>query len=145
MKQYTLLTFLLLISGFLMAQSTTEVINIPSKDLDNFLAQSNYKFPTFTRAHVQLKNGEQATGRFNYNYFLDNLVYINEKNDTVALANTDDVDYVSFPVDSFFYDKKFYQWVASSGTATLAVRYTYRLARKDNVGAYGSTSPTQNV
>jgi hypothetical protein len=134
MKRSICLVSFILFSGFLLAQTSTEIINVHGSDLDNFMAQSIHKFPVFTRAHVHLKNGEEAVGRFNYDYFLDNFMYINEKNDTVALANADDVDYVAFPVDSFFYDKKFYQWVASSNIATLAVRYTYKLARKDNVG-----------
>ena len=145
MKQSICLVSFILFSGFLLAQTSTEIINVHGSDLDNFMAQSIHKFPVFTRAHVHLKNGEEAVGRFNYDYFLDNFMYINEKNDTVALANADDVDYVAFPVDSFFYDKKFYQWVASSNIATLAVRYTYKLARKDNVGAYGIATPTINV
>lgn len=145
MKRLICFFFFILFSGFLLAQTSTEIISVRSGDLDNFMAQSIHKFPSFTRAHVHLKNGEEAIGRFNYDYFLDNFMYINEKNDTVALANPDDVDYVSFPLDSFFYDKKFYQWVASSEIATLAVRYTYKLSRTDNAGAYGIATPTQKV
>ena len=145
MKQFICFSILTCFTGILFAQTSTEAITIRGDELDNFIATSIHKFPVFTRAHVQLKNGEEAVGRFNYDYFLDNFVYINEKNDTVALANPEDVDYVSFPVDSFFYDKKFYQWVASSDKATLAVRYTYKMARKDNVGAYGIATPTINV
>lgn len=145
MKFFICFYFLLYSSGFIYAQTITEIISVNSGDLDNFLAKSIHKFPVFTRAHVHLKNGEEAVGRFNYDYFLDNFMYINEKNDTVALANVDDVDYVSFPLDSFFYDKKFYQWVASSSLATLAVRYTYKLMRTDNAGAYGIATPTQRV
>lgn len=145
MKQFICFSILLFSSGILFAQTTTETISIHSKELDNFMAKSIHKFPVFTKAHVHLKNGEEAVGRFNYDYFLDNFMYINEKNDTVALANAEDVDFVSFPLDSFFYDKKFYQWVASSEFATLAVRYTYKLARKDNLGAYGIAAPTEKV
>jgi hypothetical protein len=145
MKQLISFSFFVLFSGFLFAQTSTEIISVHGSELDEFMAKSIHKFPVFTRAHVHLKNGEVAVGRFNYDYFLDNFMYINEKNDTVALANPEDVDYVSFPVDSFFYENKFYQWVASSDIATLAVRYTYKLARKDNVGAYGIATPTINV
>ncbi|MEP7080679.1 MAG: hypothetical protein ABI784_08115 [Ginsengibacter sp.] len=145
MKFFILFSFLLFTSVFLFAQASTENIIINGRDLDNFIAKSIHKFPSFTKAHVHLKNGEVAVGRFNYDYFSDNFMYINEKNDTVALANPEDVDYVSFPVDSFFYDNKFYQWVASSEFATLAVRYTYKLARKDNLGAYGIAAPTEKV
>ena len=145
MKSFIFFSCLLFSSGFLFAQTSTEIITVKSGELDNFMAKSIHKFPVFTRAHVLLKNGEEAVGRFNYDYFLDNFMYINEKNDTVALANPEDVEYVAFPVDSFFYDKKFYQWVASSEKATLAVRYTYKMARKDNVGAYGIATPAINV
>lgn len=139
-------TFLLFSVAFsqLNAQSV-ETIRVKGEKAADFFETSQYKFPTFTRGKVYLKDGEVASARLNFDYFANAVKYIDEKGDTVLIGNAADVKYISTSTDTFFYDNMYYEWVATSFRARLAARRTLKLVQTDRVGAYGISSPTQNI
>lgn len=122
-----------------------ETIRLKGNEAADFITKAEYKFPTFTRAKVFLKDGEIASARLNFDYFSQVMKYIDEKGDTLAIANEDDINYISSAIDTFFYQNKYYEWIASSASARLAVRRTYKLLDREKVGAYGTSSPAHNV
>lgn len=127
----------------LLAQRT-EVIRVKGNDVPAFIAKTKYKFPTFTHAKIFLKSGEVASARINFDYFDQTVKYIGEQRDTLTLTN-DNVEYISSAIDTFFYDKRFYEWIASSATTRLAMLRTYKLNDKQKVGAFGTSSPTHKI
>ena len=86
-----------------------------------------------------------ASARVNYNNFLQVMKYIDEKGDTLEIANADDINYIAAGADTIFYDDGYYEWVATSGTARLAVKHTYKEGPKALVGAFGTSSPAKNL
>lgn len=144
MKNFTIVALLLAASTAVNAQNV-ETIRVKGAKAADFIEKSQYKFPAFTKGKVYLKDGEVATARLNFDYFSNVVKYIDEKGDTVQIANTEDVDYITTPMDTFFVDSKFYEWVATSSKARLAARRVLKLAQKEKVGAYGISSPTQNI
>ncbi|MEO7767550.1 MAG: hypothetical protein ABIS01_08995 [Ferruginibacter sp.] len=122
-----------------------ETIQVKGDEAAAFISKATYKFPEFVKARVYFKNGDVSAGRFNYDYFNQLMKFIYESGDTLVIANEKDVKFVNLGSDTFFYDNQYYEWVASAGNARLTSRTTYRLSRKDNVGAYGTSSPAIKV
>ncbi|MEO9145464.1 MAG: hypothetical protein ABI237_07885 [Ginsengibacter sp.] len=122
-----------------------ETIRVRGNEITKFIAKSKYKFRSFTRSKVYLKNGEIAIARLNYDYFDQAMKYIDEKGDTLSIANGKDIDFISNGLDTFFYQNQYYEWIASSATARLAVRRTFKLLDRETIGAYGTSSPAQKV
>ena len=144
MKNFTLVALLLAASANINAQNV-ETIRVKGAKAADFIEKSQYKFPSFTKGKVYLKDGEVATARLNFDYFSNLVKYIDEKGDTVLIGNTDDVDYITTAMDTFFVDGKYYEWVATSSKGRLAARRLLKLAQTEKVGAYGISSPTQNI
>lgn len=124
---------------------TTETIKISGVEYPQFLAKNQYKYPEYVRARISLKSGDMASARINYNNFLNIMKYIDEKGDTVEIANANDINYMAVGIDTIFYDKQYYEWVASSATARLVRRHTYKESTKALVGAFGTSSPAKNI
>lgn len=143
-------TILFIVISFLIFNNTiigqkTETIRVKGIAAKIFFEKGEYKFPSFTRSKIYFKNGEPASARINYDYFSENIKYIGEKKDTLTIQNAADIEYIAADLDSFFYDSKWYEWIASSATARLGQRVTYKLISSDVVGAYGISSPAIKV
>ncbi|MEP7106403.1 MAG: hypothetical protein ABI760_00445 [Ferruginibacter sp.] len=139
---FTCIFFLCISSVF--AQKA-ETIRVVGKEADDFIAKAAYKFPAFTRARVYLKNGDIANGKFNYDYFNESMKYIDEKGDTLVIANEKDINCISIGSDTFFYDNRYFEWVASSASARLAVKRTLRLTHREKLAPSITNSPTNKV
>ena len=96
--------------------------------------------PPYTKAKVFFKDGGIASSRFNYDYFSQEMKYIGEKGDTLVIADEDDINFITVGTDTFFYNKGYYEWIASSGIARLAVKHTFKLVGRQSVGPLGISS-----
>ncbi len=144
LKKFLFVVCTCFISISIMAQKT-ETIRVRGAEATIFITSAQNKYATFVPAKVFLKDGDVASGKFNFDYLNQVMKYIGEKGDTLAIANEKDINYISTPIDTFFYDKKYYEWIASSASARLAVRRTYKLIGRDKIGAYGTASPNFKV
>ncbi|MCW3111514.1 MAG: hypothetical protein JWQ09_6020 [Segetibacter sp.] len=143
-KTVNIVLGLLLSTTFLFGQQT-ETIKVKGDEATAFIAKASYKYPQFTTARVYFKNGDVSGGRFNYDYFKQMMKYIDDKGDTLVIANEADVNFVRMGSDTFFYDKMYYENIASAGSTRLASRTKYKLSHKEKVGAFGISSPTANI
>lgn len=145
MKKFLFIALSFLVLNSTLTAQKSETIRVKGAAAKLFFARGELKYPSFTRAKIYFNNGEPASARINYDYFAENVKYIGEKNDTLLIENASDIKYITADLDSFFYDNKWYEWVASSATARLAQRITYKLISEDVVGAYGTSSPALKV
>src|SRR4029078_5341769 len=132
-----LLCLLILFTNSLFAQK--ETFKITGADYPDFIAKNQYRYPAYTRAKIFLKNGEEAAARINYNNFLQTVKFISGT-DTLEIANQDDINCIVVGADSIFCDKNYYQWIASSSVARLAVIHTYKEGERSLIGAFGTSS-----
>jgi len=144
MKRILIIVFTVLICKVLFAQNAQR-ITVKGADLTSFYEKEEYKYPKFLQAKAYLNKGDSASGKFNYNYFDQSMRFINERGDTVTLTNEKDVNFITVATDTFFYDNGFYEWMATSATARLAIKHTFKFIERENVGAYGISSPTHGV
>ncbi len=140
MKKSITISTLILYSCCVFSQ-TVEILRIKGSEVADFVAKTGYKYPAYTKAKAYFKNGDVASGRFNFDYFLQEMKYLGEKGDTLAITNMADIKYIAFPADTFFYDKGYLEWAASSATARLAIKTEFKLADRQSIGAFGTTNP----
>ena len=145
MKIYITFAALFFLGQASVLAQSVETIRVKGNKALEFFDKNQYKFPGFSKGKVYLKDGEVASARLNFDYFSIAVKYIDEKGDSVLIGNADDVNFISTSLDTFFYDAQYYEWVATSARARLAVRRTLKLVQTEKVGAYGISSPTQNI
>ncbi|MEO6949883.1 MAG: hypothetical protein ABI123_09665, partial [Ginsengibacter sp.] len=145
MKTFILIAFSLFLFNLSLSAQKTETIRVKGAEAKLFFAKSEYKFPSFTRAKIHFNNGTVASARINYDYFTAGIKYIGEKKDTLLIENSSDIQYIAADLDSFFFDNKWFEWIASSATARIGQIVTYKLISSDVVGAYGISSPAFKV
>lgn len=123
----------------------TETLKLRGNDYTEFIAKNQYKYPAYTKAKISFKNAGMASAKINYNNFQDVIKYIDAEGDTLDIANADEINYISVGADTIFHDNGYYQWVASSATARLVVKFKYKEAYRAPIGAFGISSPAKNV
>lgn len=124
---------------------TTEIIRIKGGELPYFIAKEGYRYPTFMQSRVYFKDGDSAGGRLNYNYLLQSMQFMDPKGDTLVISNEKNISYISIGMDTFFYDNGYYEWIASSATAKLAVKHSLKTAGTQKLGAFGIPSATNKI
>ena len=80
-----------------------------------------YLFPSFTAATVKFKNNGELVSQMNFNMLICQMQFIDPKGDTLNVAKLADIDAITFDSVSFFYDKGYYEIVATANAVQLAV------------------------
>lgn len=104
-----------------------------------------YYYPEFVEGEVAFRNGKVTAGVLNYNMLTGEIEFVNNKKDTLALANMFDVHFASFGPDLFYYDgesKSLLRLLQDYDNTKLLVKERYELTNIKNVGAFGMESST---
>jgi hypothetical protein len=145
MKKKICVFFTFLICHTSLIAQNPERIRVKGSELEYFYEKQEYTYPIFTKAKVFFNEGDSAGGKLNFNYLEQMMQFVNEKGDTAVIANEDEVNFISIALDTFFYNKGFYQWIASGPTTRLAMKRTYKIVERQRLGAYNTGSPTDRV
>src|SRR5688500_18466741 len=62
-----------------------------------------YQYSGFQVAVVQFRNGKFGSGRLNFNKLLAEMQYIDEKGDTISLADEKEITYIAIAKDTFLF------------------------------------------
>lgn len=103
-----------------------------------------YFFPSFTNGTATLKNGSKSTGKFNYNSFAEELLFLSG-NDTLAIAEPGLLRKVEIDSIVYYYDKGYVRQLLKAGDNTLAVKERLSMGDRRKSGAYGTTSGTSAI
>jgi hypothetical protein len=103
---------------------------------ETIASASTYLFPAFTNAMVKLKNGGVLYSAMNFNLLICEMQFIGADKDTLVLTKPEEIDSIIFANGVFFFNKGFYQILASSDSVKLAVlrRASYEPVK---IGALG--------
>lgn len=107
-------------------------------------AEEIYFFPSFTSGTATLKNGSKSTGKFNYNCFSGDLLFLSG-NDTLAIAEPALLRKVEIDSIVYYYDKGYVRQLLKAGENTLAVKERLSMGDRRKSGAYGSTSGSSAI
>ncbi|MBN2482551.1 MAG: hypothetical protein JXB19_12485 [Bacteroidales bacterium] len=125
------------------AQEAGTFVVKPGESIADVLTNEEiYKYPEFIQGKVLFTSGTYIEAMLNYNKVLGEMQFINNKSDTLVIANNNEINLISLSEDTFFYDDGYLELVAGSDNIQLLVRNYVRLRDVKKQGAYGTTSST---
>ena len=119
-----------------------KVGEIPNKVLPN---EAMYVLPAFTWGTAWFRNGSSSAKRFNYNFLLDEMHFINEGGDTLAIA--DPLLISSVVIDSmlFYFDKGYVREIFKQGVYKLAMKQQMVQIADKTRGGYDIASGSSSI
>jgi hypothetical protein len=119
------------------SQTSTEriVIKGGSSAWDNFMKEV-YRYPKFDEGIVEYKDGKRYKSNMNYNKVTGTIQFIDEKGDTLSLANEETVNSVAIGNDVFVYAPQCLVSVKTDSKVKLYKNERARIADNMKTGAY---------
>jgi hypothetical protein len=141
MKRILLITGIIITCGVtVFSQMTTPVRIKAGEDLYQKLAREIYLYPSFKKGMVLFKDGHKNQADLNFNFLNGEMQFIDEKGDTLSLAEERTISDITIGKDSFFYDDGYLQLIAGNETVKLVRRQRIRIIDQQKVGAYDQPS-----
>ena len=146
MKPILLLFFILISYTNLSAQDST-YITIKSGDIvqEGLSSADMYYYPQFTKGVVFFKNGTKATAKLNYTRLFDQMLFIDGKGDTLALAEEKTIKFIAFALDTFYYDEGYVRIIADNDFVKLAEKQIWVVADIRKPGPHNTSTSTIGV
>jgi hypothetical protein len=126
-----------IISAILTAVSV--FINLPAGAQDNNAVPGQFLFPEFQTGVVQMKNGERAKLRINYNIVTEKMVFMQEGK-IYDIINYPSIDTVYINARKFFPSGRIFFELLEKGRAVLFIQHKGKLKNPSRPAAYGGTS-----
>jgi len=144
MKALLLLFFILIGHTDLPAQDSTLVTVKTGERVTDVLKSSEiYFYPRFIYSKVLFKDGTVADPYMNYNRLYDQMLFINEKGDTLALTDEKNIEFIINDWDIFYYNKGYMRLIADDTVIKLAEKQVWVLADIRKMGTHNR--PTTSV
>jgi hypothetical protein len=135
-----IITTLCLVTSFAttFAQTSTQRIYIKGGNdaWDNFIKEI-FLYPSFESGIVEYKNGQRFKSKMNYNKAIGGIEFIDEKGDTLAMSNEENISFISIGNDKFIYAPMCLQILKGNEKLALLKHETLRIADKHKTGSYG--------
>ena len=140
-----LLLFLILIGySDLVAQDSTLVTVKAGEKIENVLKSSDiYFYPQFVYSKVLFKDGKVADPYMNYNRLYDQMLFISEKGDTLALTDVKNIEFIVNDWDVFYYSGGYLRLIADDTVIKLAERQIWTVVDVRKMGTFNT--PTNTV
>lgn len=145
-KKMLILYVFLIAPVFMYAQGNQKVLiknnTVRSGQLNHEFQQI---FPDFRNARVVYKGLSPIRCKANYNFLLDEIHYLNEKGDTMAIANPQDLSYVMIEDRMFIPNQKGFYEVIEKGNVSLVYKWVCRIRSVSREGALGISTDAPGV
>jgi hypothetical protein len=147
LKTGRLFLAIILLYGNLVSAQTgkswpVKVGEIPNQALP---IEAMYVLPNFTTGTAFLRDGTSSIQRFNYNYLQDEMQFINNKGDTMTIADPALLKRVEIDSMVFYYDRIFVRQIFSAGKYKLAIRQEMVQIADKTRGAYDAASGASSI
>lgn len=145
MKKIFFLLTSLLCGFFYIANAQNLTFTVPSgqKIIDVVPDSILYHAKSFVKGRVVMKNGATGISTINYSWILKEMMYVNEKKDTVAISDPSLYEYFAVAEDTFYYNVKsasYLQKVGNYGSHTLYEGKDLRMANVKKIGPLGTNA-----
>ncbi len=135
---------LIILSFPLHAQEQKDItVKAGTRVIDYFPVSVRYRYPNFTEGKLRFKNGITSAGRFNYNFLLGEMEFLQSR-DTLSIADKKNIRLITVALDTFFYNNGYIE-VISGGLVRVGLMQNIRLKSIERVGAYGTTDRTSSI
>jgi len=143
MKALLLLFFTLI--GYIdtSAQDSTLVtIKTGEKVTDVLKSSEIYYYPRFIYSKILFKDGTVADPYMNYNRLYDQMLFLNEKGDTLALTDEKNIEFIVNDWDIFYYNKGYMRLIADDSVIKLAEKQVWEVADIRKMGTHNRPTTT---
>jgi hypothetical protein len=140
MKKILIILCCVFALNFSLFSQKDELITVKAgtKILDCFPLSERYLYPEFISGRIVLKNDIYTERRFNYNYLLGEMEFIQVR-DTLSIINKRDIKHISVAQDTFYYDKGYIK-LLRGGALKLGMKEFIELKEIQNKDPYGVSS-----
>src|SRR5215204_452897 len=141
MKSLLLLFFVLIGYSYLFAQDSTLITIKGGSSANDVLTPAEiFYYPQFTKGEVFFRGGTKATGKLNYTRLFDQMLFIDHKGDTLALAEEKTIKFIAVAQDTFYYDEGYIRIIADNDFVKLAEKQVWVVADIRKTGTHNTTS-----
>ena len=145
MKSILTFLFAFVLNGYLFCQDSIFVINAGVKVNDVIPAEASYHYKDFMSGKVVFRDENVSEGKLNYSMLMDEMHFINERGDTLAVDNEPTISYVSIDKDTFYFDKGYFMLIKNYQSIKLCIKQGFRFGDRKKKAAYGMESSTSSV
>jgi hypothetical protein len=104
-----------------------------------------FRYPQFVTGKVYFKDGLSFTANLNYNALLGEVQFINEKSDTLSLADENSVKFIIIGKDSFYYSNGYIELITGNDRVKLGVSQKLVVTDKSKIGAYNQPTARSSI
>lgn len=141
-----ILFFILISPGYLFSQGSQKIkIDNNKASAESIRPELQQIFPDFRSARISYKGMPPIACRANYNFLFDEIMFINEKGEKMALANPGDLQQVKIENRTFIPSPKGYFEVIESGDVSLLYKWVCRITEARTEGALGLSTAAPSV
>jgi hypothetical protein len=136
---------LFVFAGQLSAQVAKETRIKTGDEIREVLSEKGiYRFPEFQNGIVIFRDGGPVTAKLNYNIWLEEMHFIDQKGDTLSIETPGLIKYIDINQRRFYFDKGYLEVIEKYNTVTLAVKQILQ-SEAQRKGAYGVPSLSNSV
>lgn len=114
----------------------------PNEVLPN---EALYELPVFKQGTIFLRDGTSSIKKINYNFFLNEMHFIGDNNDTLAMAEPVLIKRIVIDSMVFYFDKGFLKEIFNSGKYKLMVREHLMQIGDRTRGAYDMPTASSSI
>jgi hypothetical protein len=143
MRSLLSLVFILFcLSGLLAQDSTLVTIKAGNRIKDVLSPTDIYYYLQFRSGKVFFRDGRKAVAKMNYSRLVDQMLFINPKGDTLALADEKIIKFIMIDQDTFYYDEGYVRIIADYGDVKLAEKQIWVVADIRKIGTHDKPTST---
>lgn len=130
-----------ILSSVCYSQKTKYYTIEPGENILKIIPKADfYEYSQFEKGYVYFWNGVKSTSPLNYNFIHEEIYFLDNKGDTLAMSNPEEVKMLTIGNDIFYYaDKRFVKSDTVIGETKLATATFFTLVSNRKIGAFGTT------
>jgi hypothetical protein len=124
-----------------LSQKNEAIVVNPVKQNQDEVLKRMYQYPQFLPGKAIYLNGDVTPSKLNYNYILNQVIFISPAGDTLQLLNGANFSKIVIDVDTFYYyNKVFLQQVTHDSLYNVLKKRSLVNMGSEKKGAYGTYS-----
>jgi hypothetical protein len=146
MKTRLLFLFILMSYSGLGAQDSTLVtIKTGSSIRDVLTTTDIFHYPQFISGKVFFRNATKSIAMMNFNRLNEQMLFIDPKGDTLALADGKIIKFIALDKDTFYYHEGYIRLVSANSVVKLAEKQIWEVADVRKIGTHNRSTNTVAV
>jgi hypothetical protein len=140
MRTIYVVTIFCLLCSSSFSQETIKAVKADQEINEVFTVKDLYRYPQFMQGMVFFRDGSIAEGKFNYNKLFEQVLFIDQNGDSMAVGNPETIRVIVIDKDSFYYNNEsYYELVNTYKFIRLARKQILQEIDQEKTGAYGQS------